>query len=120
MVMEYIEGGDLLEQMKNNVEFSEDEIEKMILAMTNALMYLHGKGIAHRDIKLANVLLDLEKNIKIIDFGLSREYVKGAQLYTSCGSPCFAAPEVIREELYYPETADVWSVGVVFYCLLMG
>lgn len=58
-------------------------------------------GIAHRDIKPENLLLDEFKNLKIVDFGLSNTYKQGEKLSTACGSPCYAAPELIRGKEYF-------------------
>lgn len=65
--------------------------------LISAVEYLHCVGIAHRDIKPENILLDYQNNVKLIDFGLSNFYQKGEKLITSCGSPCYAPPEMLVE-----------------------
>ena len=77
-------------------------------------------GIVHRDLKPENLLLDHNMNIKIVDFGLSNTYQKGEQLKTACGSPCYAAPEMIAGKLYNGVDVDIWSCGVVLYALICG
>lgn len=73
-----------------------------------------------RDLKPENLLLDRQQNIKIIDFGLSNLYSKGQQLKTACGSPCYAAPEMIAGKCYDGLRVDVWSCGVILYAMLCG
>lgn len=74
---------------------------------------------SHRDLKPENLLLDDKNNIKIADFGMASLQVDGSMLETSCGSPHYACPEVIRGEKYDGRRADVWSCGVILYALLV-
>lgn len=76
--------------------------------------------VVHRDLKPENLLLDSDKNVKIADFGLSNVMHDGSFLKTSCGSPNYAAPEVITGKLYAGPEVDVWSCGVILYALLCG
>lgn len=73
---------------------SEPEACKLFRELISAVEYLHDIGCAHRDIKPSNILVDEEKNLKLIDFGLGNLYSDDEKLKTSCGSPCYAAPEV--------------------------
>jgi 5'-AMP-activated protein kinase catalytic alpha subunit len=83
--------------------------------------YLHSKNIAHRDLKPENLLLDSEKKvIKIVDFGLSNQFEDGSTLITACGSPCYAAPEMIAGKRYKGIDVDIWSSGVTLYAMLVG
>jgi 5'-AMP-activated protein kinase, catalytic alpha subunit len=82
--------------------------------------YCHHHRIVHRDLKPENLLLDADNNIKIADFGLSNVAHDGDFLRTSCGSPNYAAPEVISGNLYAGPEVDVWSCGVILYALLCG
>ncbi|KAF8311848.1 Pkinase-domain-containing protein [Clavulina sp. PMI_390] len=84
------------------------------------LAYSHSHNIVHRDIKPENVLLDDANNVKLADFGLSNEIRDGSWLSTSCGSPNYAAPEVISGSLYAGPEIDVWSLGVILYVMLCG
>lgn len=77
-------------------------------------------GIVHRDLKPENLLLDHEKNIKLVDFGLSNTYKQGCLLKTACGSPCYAAPEMIAGQEYHGSRVDVWSCGVILYAMICG
>ena len=70
--------------------------------------------IAHRDLKPENILIDYDNQIKIIDFGLSTSFVKGKDLKSFCGSPCYAAPEIVESKAgYNPIQSDLWSLGVI-------
>lgn len=81
---------------------------------------MHELGIVHRDLKPENLLLDHEKNIKLVDFGLSNTYKQGETLKTACGSPCYAAPEMIAGERYLGSRVDIWSCGVILYAMVCG
>ena len=82
--------------------------------------YMHRNGVVHRDLKPENLLLDHNKNIKIVDFGLSNQYKQGEKLKTACGSPCYAAPEMIAGKHYECVNVDIWSCGVIMFALLCG
>lgn len=88
--------------------------------MISAIEYIHKIGIVHRDLKPENILLDYNNNVKLVDFGLSNMYNPGETLKTACGSPCYAAPEMIRNERYHGLSADIWSSGVVLYAMVCG
>jgi 5'-AMP-activated protein kinase catalytic alpha subunit len=76
--------------------------------------------IVHRDLKPENLLLDFNKSIKIVDFGLSNTYKKGELLKTACGSPCYAAPEMIAGHKYNSLMVDIWSCGVILFASVCG
>lgn len=121
--MQHADNGDLLTYIKNNGTLSESLALNLMQQLINAVSYLHNeKAIAHRDIKLANILLTSKNNgVKLADFGLSNFYDKNTkQLKTSCGSPCYSAPEILIGAKYNPLSADIWSVGVVFYAMIEG
>jgi 5'-AMP-activated protein kinase catalytic alpha subunit len=82
--------------------------------------YIHKNGIVHRDLKPENLLFDEHRNIKIVDFGLSNQYKPGERLKTACGSPCYAAPEMIAGKRYECSRVDVWSCGIILYAMLCG
>lgn len=81
---------------------------------------MHKINIVHRDLKPENLLLDHNKNIKIVDFGLSNTFKEGELLKTACGSPCYAAPEMIEGKKYQGIMVDIWSIGVILYALVCG
>lgn len=74
----------------------------------------------HRDLKPENILLDHANKVKLVDFGLSNLYQEGETLKTACGSPCYAAPEMIKGERYHGLKTDIWSSGVVLYAMVCG
>ena len=81
---------------------------------------MHLKNIVHRDLKPENLLLDHNKTIKIVDFGLSNMYKPAQLLKTACGSPCYAAPEMIAGKRYHGANVDIWSTGVILFALVCG
>ncbi|KAF2072549.1 hypothetical protein CYY_006124 [Polysphondylium violaceum] len=119
MVMEYVTGGELFDYIVKNGKLSEDESRRLFQQMISGVDYCHHHMVVHRDLKPENLLLDpLHKSIKIADFGLSNMMQDGDFLKTSCGSPNYAAPEVISGKLYAGPEVDVWSCGVILYAFL--
>ncbi|KAK4164832.1 putative carbon catabolite-derepressing protein kinase [Cladorrhinum sp. PSN259] len=119
MVLEYA-GGELFDYIVAHGKMKEDKARRFFQQMLCAVEYCHRHKIAHRDLKPENLLLDEHLNVKIADFGLSNIMSDGNFLKTSCGSPNYAAPEVIGGKLYAGPEVDVWSCGVILYVLLVG
>ncbi|KAH7400033.1 BcSNF1, Snf1-like protein kinase [Cadophora sp. MPI-SDFR-AT-0126] len=119
MVLEYA-GGELFDYIVQNGKMKEDEARRFFQQIICAVEYCHRHKIVHRDLKPENLLLDENLNVKIADFGLSNIMTDGNFLKTSCGSPNYAAPEVINGKLYAGPEVDVWSCGVILYVLLVG
>lgn len=88
--------------------------------MVAGVHYIHKLGICHRDLKPENLLIDFDGSLKVVDFGLSNMYEQGNTLKTACGSPCYAAPEMIAGNRYHGLKSDIWSCGVVLYAMLCG
>ena len=91
----------------------------------DAVAYMHSQNIAHRDIKLENILIDTSERIKIIDFGFSVSFRnKNNKLKVRCGTPCYMAPEFlvtnIKKLSYDPCAVDVWALGVLLFRILVG
>lgn len=82
--------------------------------------YMVSVQIVHRDVKLENILLDSANHIKLIDFGLAANTMPGRKLKVHCGSPSYAAPEIVARRLYDGPPVDVWSLGVVLYGMICG
>ena len=120
LVNEYVSGGELFDYIVSKGRLSADEARNFFHQIVSGVEYCHFQKIVHRDLKPENLLLDSNLNIKIADFGLSNIMRDGDFLRTSCGSPNYAAPEVISGHLYAGPEVDVWSCGVILYALLCG
>lgn len=119
MVLEY-GPMELFEYIVKHGRLNEQKSRRLFQQIICAVEYCHRHKIVHRDLKPENLLLDEYSNVKIADFGLSNIMSDGNFLKTSCGSPNYAAPEVISGKLYAGPEVDVWSCGVILYVLLVG
>ncbi|KAJ8027528.1 Hormonally up-regulated neu tumor-associated kinase [Holothuria leucospilota] len=132
MVLEICNGGPLLDLIWVQQGLSEDDAKRFTQQVISAVQYLHNVGIMHRDLKVENMLLDEDKNIKLIDFGLSSFHLPTCEALavqsvstfydhtisaTLCGSPAYAAPEIISQKSYSPKV-DVWSIGINTFAML--
>ena len=120
IIMEYCEGKEILDYILHKNKLSELESLKYFQQLINCLFYLHSQNITHRDIKIDNMLLDGNKDLKLIDFGLSTKYTDDDLLDQPCGTVVYAAPEVLEGKEYHGMLADVWSSGIVLYGMLSG
>ncbi|KAF1395188.1 hypothetical protein PFLUV_G00008940 [Perca fluviatilis] len=122
MVLEYCPGGELFDYIIAKDRLSEEETRVFFRQIVSAMAYVHSQGYAHRDLKPENLLIDEDHNLKLIDFGLCAKPKGGLgfELKTCCGSPAYAAPELIQGKAYIGSEADVWSMGVLLFALLCG
>ncbi|CAM6041827.1 unnamed protein product [Sphagnum compactum] len=120
VVMEYVKSGELFDYIVEKGRLVEEEARRFFQQIVSGVEYCHRNMVVHRDLKPENLLLDSKCNIKIADFGLSNIMRDGHFLKTSCGSPNYAAPEVISGKHYAGPEVDVWSCGVILYALLCG
>lgn len=147
LVMEFVPHGELFDYIKHKGRLSEPEAAHMARQLLLALSYCHHMGVAHRDVKPENILIDESGNIKLVDFGLCSFYSSadsvggdnmdahldpdaepsrnarddpGSLLHTQCGSPHYAAPEVLLGVGYHGPSADIWSFGVLLYAMVTG
>ena len=118
--MEYASGGELFDYIVKNNKLKEKEACKFFHQLIAGIEYIHRLHIVHRDLKPENLLLDYNKNIKIVDFGLSNTYKADELLKTACGSPCYAAPEMIAGKKYVGLQVDIWSAGVILFAAVCG
>jgi len=118
--MEFVSDGELFDLIVQHQKLKEKTACKYFQELISGINYIHQLGICHRDLKPENLLVDYDKTLKIVDFGLSNFYEKGENLKTACGSPCYAAPEMIAGKRYNGLMSDLWSVGVVLYAMLCG
>ncbi|XP_023124969.2 maternal embryonic leucine zipper kinase [Amphiprion ocellaris] len=122
IVLEYCPGGELFDYIIAKDRLSEEETRVFFRQIVSAMAYVHSQGYAHRDLKPENLLIDGDHNLKLIDFGLCAKPKGGLsyELMTCCGSPAYAAPELIQGKAYIGSEADVWSMGVLLFALLCG
>ncbi|XP_062925290.1 maternal embryonic leucine zipper kinase isoform X1 [Mobula hypostoma] len=122
IIMEYCPGGELFDYIIAKDRLSEEEARIFFRQIVSAVAYVHSQGYAHRDLKPENLLIDEDHNLKLIDFGLCAKPKGGLsyQLTTCCGSPAYAAPELIQGKAYIGSEADIWSMGILLYALLCG
>jgi len=120
LVLEYVRGRDLLTFMEESGALPEDATRDLFKQICSALQYCHTHGVAHRDVKLDNVMVDDLKKITLIDFGLA-SYSNPRHCAEVVGSAEYCAPEIVGSSDGYDGCkADVWSCGIVLYCLLFG
>ncbi|OOF96984.1 hypothetical protein ASPCADRAFT_165310 [Aspergillus carbonarius ITEM 5010] len=122
LVLEYCpEGDELYNYLLRHGPLSIDKVKRIFTQLVGAVAYVHSKSCVHRDLKLENILLDKHENVKLCDFGFTREYEgKASYLQTFCGTVCYSAPEMLKGEKYAGEKVDVWSLGIILYALLAG
>ena len=120
IIMENCPKGELFDYIVAHRYLSEKEASIFFYQLINGVEYMHSQNIVHRDLKPENLLLTENKLLKIIDFGLSHPFDGSVLLKTKCGSPSYAAPEIITETEYDGFKTDVWCCGVILYAMLCG
>ena len=124
IVMEYLPNKRLFERIRNSPhgKLSENDAKHYFAQILAAFDYLHNEmHVAHRDIKIENIMLDANNNIRIIDFGFSSEFLEANnhKMFASIGTPKYVAPEMF-DRLPYTEKVDMWAIGVILYIMLCG
>jgi len=121
LVLEYCQGDELYNYLLSHGRLPVEKVQKTFAQLVGAVSYVHNQSCVHRDLKLENILLDKHENVKLVDFGFTREYEgKSNYLQTFCGTICYSAPEMLKGEKYAGEKVDVWSLGIILYALLCG
>lgn len=121
MVLEFVDGGELFGVITANGKLTEVAAVTYLRQILAGVGYCHSLNICHRDLKPENILLTGDGQIKIADFGMAALHQSPEhQLKTSCGSPHYAAPEVVGGVTYRGDKADIWSIGVILYATLAG
>ena len=121
IVMELCKGKEVFQKIASEGKIEEKKVAIVIHKVLNAIAYCHSRGITHRDIKPENILFEtdeLNSEIKLIDFGLSRKYSADQKMHTILGTPYYIAPEVLKGN--YDEKCDIWSIGALTYIMLCG
>ena len=120
LIQEYASGKELFDYIIQKKKLCEKETLKYFQQIISGIEYIHKLGICHRDLKPENIILTLNNEIKIIDFGLSNFYNKNQLLKSVCGSPCYAAPEILKGNIYSGLKIDIWSCGIILYMMITG
>ncbi|CEP21273.1 GIN4 [Cyberlindnera jadinii] len=120
LILEYVEGGELFDLLVERGPLGEEEAVRYFRQIIMGASYCHALGICHRDLKPENLLLDHDLNVKLADFGMAALENNDRLLETSCGSPHYAAPEIVSGKRYHGFESDVWSCGVILFALLTG
>ncbi|XP_060053539.1 testis-specific serine/threonine-protein kinase 5-like [Erinaceus europaeus] len=129
LVLELADRGDLLEHInmvsaqRYSPGLEEEEARRLFWQLVSAIAHCHNTGIVHRDLKCENILLDDRGFLKLTDFGFANQAVTGPKsslLSTFCGSVAYTAPEILMSKKYNGEQADLWSLGVILYAMVMG
>lgn len=124
IAMELVQGGELFTKIIRDGRIKEDDARVYFRQLISAVDYCHSRGVYHRDLKPENLLLDLNGNLKIADFGFSAfadDHLRAdGLLHTTCGTPAYVAPEILLNKGYDGAKTDIWSCGVILYVLLAG
>ena len=120
IIMEYCEKGELFDYIVEQERLNPIEASIFFYQIINGVDYIHKQGFSHRDLKPENLLLTKEKIIKIIDFGLCHDFDENKVLKTKCGSPSYAAPEILKGYPYDGFKTDIWCCGIILYAMLCG
>ena len=123
IILDYASGGELFDHILAHRYLKEKDACRLFAQLISGVWYIHQRKIVHRDLKLENLLLDRNRNVIITDFGFANRFEHRSDdlMQTSCGSPCYAAPElVISEGAYVGSAVDIWSCGVILYAMLAG
>ena len=121
LIQEYINGQNFSEYLSAKGRLEEEEACKYFQQLISAVEYIHKNKVSHRDLKPENIIITKEKDLKILDFGLSNYYYgKATLLETPCGSPYYAAPEMLQGNDYSGICVDIWSCGIILFVMLCG
>lgn len=122
LIIEHVKGCSLFTYLKqrSSRRLSEPEAKRITHQIIQAVDYLHNQSIAHKDIKLENVLIDERGNAKLIDFGFAMKFRDSKMCNVYCGTPSYMAPEILSKTEHVGTAPDVWAIGVILYTLLAG
>jgi serine/threonine protein kinase len=118
---------DMQEQTRKPASFTEEDARSIVEPLLQVISYIHAEGVVHRDVTLENIVMNLDATkenkdapaVKLCDFSLARRVPAPRSVTRCCGSPLYMAPEVLKH-IPYDQSADMWSIGVLIYMLLVG
>ncbi|OBZ86848.1 Fatty acyl-CoA synthetase and RNA processing-associated kinase 1 [Choanephora cucurbitarum] len=123
IILQCATGGELFDYILAHRYLKEKDASRLFAQLISGVHYMHQKCIVHRDLKLENLLLDKHRNVLITDFGFANQFSSAQDdlMSTSCGSPCYAAPELVMNQgVYVGPAVDIWSCGVILFAMLCG
>jgi MAP/microtubule affinity-regulating kinase len=122
IVMEYVGGTSLHSYVRRHSgrKLVEADAKRLFRQIVEGVAYCHGRAVTHRDIKLENILLDEQSNVKIIDFGFATCMPIDHKSRVFCGTPSYMAPEIVNRKDYFGPPVDVWALGVLLFAMLSG
>lgn len=126
IVLELCPNGSLMDMVKKRKFITEPEVRFWTVQMAGAIKYMHSKGIIHRDLKMGNIFLDKDMNVKVGDFGLAALLMSGKDMTavrrtTLCGTPNYIAPEILEKNKGgHDHAVDIWSLGIIIFAMLTG
>ena len=120
LVMECAQGGDLMREVRRRKRFAEEDFKPLLRQIVRSLHHLHSNCILHRDVKLDNVLLAENNQIKLCDFGISIKMKKRKRITEHIGTPAYMAPEIVMGDEFIDFQSDVWSLGILSFIALTG
>lgn len=124
MVMELVEGGDMHTMVSERRQIPEDDARRYFTGLIKCLAYCHERGVSHRDLKLENLLVTKEGELKVCDFGLASVRALNSNESSLCstivGTEDFAAPEILNRQPYEGDKSDMWSAGIILYTMIAG
>lgn len=118
MIMEYVDNGTFADLLYKSGPIGDHRAKTLFRGVFNGVEYMHKRLIAHRDLKLENLLLTKNNEPKIVDFSLSVIWDGKRLLNDWCGTPPYFAPEILSRKPYDPLSYDVWSLGVCLFIML--
>ncbi|KAI9487610.1 MAG: kinase-like domain-containing protein [Benjaminiella poitrasii] len=123
IILQCATGGELFDYILAHRYLKEKDASRLFAQLMSGVHYMHQRHIVHRDLKLENLLLDKDRNVLITDFGFANQFASAQDdlMSTSCGSPCYAAPELVMNHgVYVGPAVDIWSCGVILFAMLCG
>lgn len=122
IVMEYVGGTSLHSHVRRHLgrKLHESEARRLFRQIVEGVSYCHARAVTHRDLKLENILLDEDSNVKLIDFGFATCSSADQKSRVFCGTPSYMAPEIIARKDYVGPPVDVWALGVLLFAMLAG